>query len=160
MHMIHSAGRLRFFTLVLATASGLAACASSTASHADAPHAAAAPRGALTLRIGSPLPVHPIPAGFLGLSLEFPAIPAYAGTDPQAIDPVFEQLIRNVAPGQSPVLRIGGDSTDWTWWPVPGMARPAGVNYTLTRNWLAVASALTNALGARLIMGIDLEADS
>lgn len=102
----------------------------------------------------------PIPRGFLGLSLEYRAVEAYAGSDPSAINPVFEQLISNLSPGQPPRIRIGGDSTDWTWWPVPHMRRPPGVSYTLTKRWVAVTRALATALGARLILGIDLEADS
>ena len=101
-----------------------------------------------------------IPAGFLGLSLEYPAIEAYAGTDPAGIDPVFEQLIRNLAPSQGPVLRIGGDSADSTWWPVPGATRPPGVTFTLGPRWVQVMRALTTALQAKLILGVNLEADS
>jgi hypothetical protein len=100
----------------------------------------------------------PIPAGFLGLSLEYDSIERYAGTDPRAIDPVFVQLVRNLNPGQSPALRIGGDTTDWTWWPVPGLRKPPGVTYTLSRRWINVTRALTQELRARLILGIDLEA--
>jgi hypothetical protein len=101
-----------------------------------------------------------IPAGFLGLSFENDAIFPYAGTEPQSLNPVFVQLIRNLTPGQSPSLRIGGDSTDWAWWPVPGLAKPGGVRITLTPQWMAVTRALASTLNARLIMGIDLEADS
>ena len=101
-----------------------------------------------------------IPPGFLGLSLENTAIIPYAGSDPEALDPVFLQLVRNLTPDQSPVLRIGGDSTDWAWYPVPGMSKPGGVRVTLTRRWLAVMHALATGLNARLIMGVDLEADS
>jgi Glycosyl hydrolase family 79 C-terminal beta domain len=101
-----------------------------------------------------------IPAGFLGLSLENTAIIPYAGTDPKALDPVFLQLVRNLTPAQSPVLRIGGDSTDWAWYPVPGLSKPNGVRVTLTRQWLAVMHAVASDLNARLIMGVDLEADS
>ncbi len=101
-----------------------------------------------------------IQPGFLGLSLENTAIIPYAGTDPKAPDPVFLQLVRNLTPGQSPVLRIGGDSTDWAWYPVPGLSKPHGVRVTLTPRWLAVTHALATGLNARLIMGIDLEADS
>jgi hypothetical protein len=101
-----------------------------------------------------------IQPGFLGLSLENTAIIPYAGNDPKAPDPVFLQLVRNLTPGQSPVLRIGGDSTDWAWYPVPGLSKPSGVRVTLTRRWLAVMHALATDLKARLIMGIDLEADS
>ncbi len=101
-----------------------------------------------------------IQPGFLGLSLENTAIIPYAGRDPKAPDPVFLQLVRNLTPGQSPVLRIGGDSTDWAWTPVPGLSKPKGVRVTLTQRWLAMMHALATDLNARLIMGIDLEADS
>ena len=101
-----------------------------------------------------------VPAGFVGLSMEIPSVESYAGHDPQAIDPVFEQLVRNLAPGQSPVLRIGGDSTDWTWYPVTNTQRPPWVRYTLTPGWIQVTRALSEALKARLIFGINLEADS
>ena len=102
----------------------------------------------------------PLPAGFLGLSLENSAILPYAGNNPKAVDPVFLQLVRNLNPSQSPVLRIGGDSTDWAWYPVPGLSKPNGVRVTLTPRWLAVMRTLATDLGARLIMGVDLEADS
>ena len=98
--------------------------------------------------------------GFLGLSLEYSAIEGYAGTDAVALDPVFERLIRNLAPGQSPVLRIGGDSTDRTWWPAPGLVALPGLKYAITPRWLAVTRALAVALRARLILGLNLEAGS
>ena len=101
-----------------------------------------------------------IPAGFLGLSLEFTSIEAYAGNDPTALNPAFEQLIRNIAPGQMPVLRIGGDTSDWSWIPVPHMKRPLGVRINLDRTWLQVMSALSQAVDARLILGINLEANN
>jgi hypothetical protein len=101
-----------------------------------------------------------IPPGFLGLSLENSAVIPYAGSDPKAPDPVLLQLIRNLTPRQSPVLRIGGDSTDWAWYPVPGLSKPKGVRVTLTPRWLAMTHALASDLNARLILGVDLEADS
>jgi hypothetical protein len=115
---------------------------------------------ALKITVGAGTYGRPIPAGFLGLSFEFPAIERYAGGDPGAINPVFAQLIRNLAPGQQPSLRIGGDSSDWTWWPVPHMARPPGVRIVLDTRWRAVVSALAQELQARLILGINLEANS
>jgi hypothetical protein len=112
------------------------------------------------ITVGSAAGGRTIPAGFLGLSFENDAILPYAGTDPGALNPVFLQLIRNLTPGQSPSLRIGGDSTDWAWWPVSGLAKPGGARITLTPQWLDVTRALASTLTARLIMGIDLEADS
>lgn len=100
-----------------------------------------------------------IPAGFLGLSLEYPAVLAYAGSDPAAIDPVFVRLIRRLTAGGQVVLRIGGDSADRSWWPVAALAHPPGVSYALTHRWLDVAAALVRKLGApKLIVGLNLEA--
>ena len=58
------------------------------------------------------------------------------------------------------MLRVGGDSTDWTWWPVPHMRKPPGIRFTLTPRWMSVAHALASDLDAQLILGINLEADS
>ena len=101
-----------------------------------------------------------IPRGFLGLSLEYTAVEPYAGQNPLAPDPVFLQLVRNLSPGQRPSLRIGGDSTDSSWWPVPGLSPPGGITYSLTDQWLAVTRAVASALHARLILGVNLKADS
>ena len=102
----------------------------------------------------------PLPAGFLGLSLEYGALDAYTGGNPAALNPVFVRLLRNLAPtpGQPLLLRIGGDSTDATWWQVPGLARPAGIRYALTPRWAATARALATVLNARLILGVNLAA--
>lgn len=58
------------------------------------------------------------------------------------------------------MLRIGGDSTDHTWWPLPGVIEPAGVSYALTPDWLATVHRAAARLHARLILGIDLAAGS
>jgi hypothetical protein len=100
----------------------------------------------------------PLAPGFVGLSIEYDGLLRYTGTDPAAIDPVFERLVRNLSPGQAPELRIGGDSTDRSWWPVPGLARPGGVSYTLTPRWMAVTAALARDLGARLTLGLNWDA--
>jgi hypothetical protein len=112
------------------------------------------------LSVGNSATTHEIPSGFVGLSMEIPSVLSSAGNDPRRIDSVLVQLIRNLTPGQRPVLRLGGDSTDWTWWPIGGMVRPLGVRYTLTPRWLAVTRALAAAADARLIVGIDFEVDS
>jgi len=94
--------------------------------------------------------------GFVGVSVEYQAIPSYAGRDPRSVNPVLVQLLRGLAPGQSPVLRIGGNSTDRTWWPVRGVVRPAGVSFNLNKGWLRVTQALAAATGGKLILGINL----
>jgi hypothetical protein len=97
-----------------------------------------------------------IPPGFLGLSMEYKAVHAYTGRDPRAIDPVLLGLIRGLSPGQSPVLRIGGDSTDWTWWPVRGVIPRGGLSYGLTKGWIRTTRALASDLQAKMIMGVNL----
>lgn len=106
--------------------------------------------------IGSTSTSAPIPPGFVGLSMEFGAVHQYTGNDPNAINPVLVHLIRNLAPGQAPVLRIGGNSTDQSWWPVPGVLPPRGIRYPLTRGWIRTTAALAQTLGAKLIVGVNL----
>jgi hypothetical protein len=112
------------------------------------------------LTVGAPLRVRPLPSGFMGLSLEYRAIQEYGGHDPRAINPLLVRLIDELSPGGRPHLRIGGDSTDRTWWPAHGVHKPLGAYIRLNRDWAAVAGALVRATGARVMLGIDLEADS
>ena len=95
----------------------------------------------------------------MGLSIEYRSTPGYFGT-PGDPDGVFDQLVRNLNPGQSPVLRFGGDTTDWTWAPTPGVAKPPGIQYTLGPQWMSATRAAAQALNARLILGVNLESDS
>jgi hypothetical protein len=98
---------------------------------------------------------------FLGIALEYSAIPPWVGRGGRApADPVLVQLLRNLDPVGRPVIRVGGESGDRTWWPVPGMKRPPGLRYNLTRAWLRSARALDQALDPRLLLGINLEANN
>jgi hypothetical protein len=100
-----------------------------------------------------------MPGGFLGVSFEYPAARQYTGSDPRAIDPVLINLLKGMTPGQTPVVRIGGDSTDATWWPIRHVRTPGGVSYALTHSWLQTTRAFAADLRAKLILGINLEAD-
>jgi hypothetical protein len=102
----------------------------------------------------------PMGAGFLGLSIEYPTLAWYLGGRPDRIDPVFLTLVRQLDPGQSPVLRIGGNSTDHTWWPIRGFRKPPGASFALSRRWLSLARALAVQTKGRLILGINLGAGS
>jgi Glycosyl hydrolase family 79 C-terminal beta domain len=95
--------------------------------------------------------------GFVGVSLEYSALHVYTGRDPRAVNPVLVSLLRGLAPGsQTPVLRIGGNSADATWWPVRGAIPPGGIRYALTPGWIRTTHALAQALKARLILGVNL----
>ena len=73
---------------------------------------------------------------------------------------MLEQLIRNLTPGQQPVIRIAGHSSDRAWYPIPNAPTPTGVRYVLTPTWLAVVKALAEGVDARLILGVNLEVNS
>ncbi len=148
---------------VLILALWLAGCGSAGAKTGTRPASSSAPGGAgggLAVGVSGTAYGQALPAGFVGLSIEERALEQFAGTNPKALDPVFVRLLADIAPQQSPVLRIAGDSTDWSWWPVAHMARPGGVRYDLTPTWMSVAHALAASLRARLILGVNLEADS
>ena len=102
----------------------------------------------------------PIPSGFLGFSFEFQGVRAYTGSDPAHINPVLVQLIRNLTPGQAPVLRIGGNSTDVSYVTGPGVRPLPYVGYELTPSWMATTGALARQLRARMIMGLNLAANN
>jgi hypothetical protein len=101
-----------------------------------------------------------VSAGFVGLATEFPDIEKEVGTNPADPDIPFEHLVRGLAPYGGLSLRIGGDSTDWAWWPVPGMSQPPWVRWAMTPTWAAVTKKLADDLHAHLIVGINMEADS
>ncbi|WP_249009525.1 glycosyl hydrolase family 79 C-terminal domain-containing protein [Conexibacter sp. DBS9H8] len=123
--------------------------------------AAPSPPGpvAVQVTVGSTPTSEPLPAGFLGFSVEYGALRAYLGPDPNALDPVFLALLQGVAQGQFPVLRVGGNSTDETWVPLPGVLPPVAVTNVITPDWLSTVHALVAATGARLILGVNLAAN-
>jgi hypothetical protein len=146
--------RAQTVSVVWARLGALALSALAIAGWVGVASAAGAPRPPVVSFAKAPLGA-PLPAGFVGLSFEFSAVPTYTGSA-AAVNPAVVQLIRNLTPGQTPVLRIGGNSTDQTWWPVAGVATPAVVKYALTPAWMQTTGALAQALGARLVLGINL----
>jgi len=109
----------------------------------------------------SPTPLgNAVPGAFVGVSLEYGTVDSAELPGRGGADRVLAELIRNLSPGYAPIVRIGGDSGDKTWWPVPGIPRPRGIDYALTPTWLADARALARSTHARLILGINLESDS
>jgi len=145
--------------LTLAAVTMVIAAAAVLIAPSDATVPRVVPPNALLIDIASTPASRPIPPGFIGFSIEYPSSLAYSGTDPAAPNPTFIRLVQAINPSGSPVIRVGGDTTDWTWWPTPGVNRPRGVRYALTPRWLAVTRATALALRAHLILGINLEAD-
>ncbi len=149
--------RVRACLLAAFTASLLAA-AVAVLGDIDADSAGArAADPSYTATVGSNGSGQSMPQGFTGVSLEYGALHAYTGRDPDHVNPVLIQLLRNLAPGgQNSVLRIGGNSADKTWWPMRGQVPPGGITYVLNNGWMRTTRALATALGTRMIMGVNL----
>ncbi|HET9720319.1 MAG TPA: glycosyl hydrolase family 79 C-terminal domain-containing protein [Solirubrobacteraceae bacterium] len=122
--------------------------------------AAARAGTSVTVRVTSTAISAPVRSGFLGLALEFNDVPHLAGPTVRSVNPVFVALLHNLDPSGRAPLRIGGQSTARSWWPVPGMPRPLGITYNLSPRWAADARALAEATGTRLMPGIEFEADN
>ena len=105
--------------------------------------------------VGAPTSAPAIAKGFIGFSIEYQSIAADAGT-PANPNTVMDRLIGTLNPNQRPVIRVGGDSTDHTWWPVSGAKEP-GFAFTLTPAWLRSVASFARATDAKLMLGIDLE---
>ncbi len=116
--------------------------------------------GSATVTVSSSRIGKPIPQGFVGVSLEVRGVESYTGTDPNNVNPVLEQLIRNLSPGGRPVIRLGGDTADWSWYPIPGKSRPLGVRYDLSKTWLSIVRGLAAATNAQVIAGVNFEVNS
>jgi hypothetical protein len=139
----------------------IAACAAlATLTAFAVPDAAAAREDSVSMSVAARSITRPIAPGFLGLALEYSGIRAWADPITAQPNPILLQLIRNLDPAGRPVIRIGGLSTDHSWWPVPGMKAPLGITYTLTPAWAQSLQALAQALDAQLVLGVNLEADS
>jgi hypothetical protein len=113
----------------------------------------------ITVSVAGRSPARALPNNYLGLALTYQGATRWAGSASRPADPVLVQLIRNLAPHGHPVLRIGGVSADRSWWPIKGYRKPIGIWYDLTPAWAASLRGLAQAARARLILGLNLEAD-
>lgn len=125
----------------------------------SSPAGTSADAPSVSVSVGSTPQGRVMHSGFVGVSLETKALHIYTGRDPRAINPVLVALLRGLAPRQAPVLRIGGDSTDYTWWPMRGVIPPPGISYALTKGWMRTTHALARDIRGKLIVGVNLAGD-
>ena len=74
-------------------------------------------------------------------------------------DTPFVRLLSNLSPGAPFLLRLGGNSGDDSWWPIPGMKKVPYL-YPLTPRWGGDVQALLTALGGKAILGVTLKVNS
>ena len=145
--------RVPLLALLVAVLVGIGAASSASAAGSSVASPA-------TISIGTNPAGPPVSAGFVGLATEYWDVQKEVGSDPAHPDRAFEQIARNLSPYGGLTLRIGGDSTDWSWWPITGMKQPPWVRWTMTPAWAAVTKRLVSDLQAHLIIGLNMEANS
>jgi hypothetical protein len=102
------------------------------------------------------LPAITLPRSYLGLSIEYWGLPRYE-SHPHTFARVLS-LLR--VPGNGPmILRIGGDSADRSYWD-PSLRRLRGRFFALTPGWLSETARLVRRLRVRLILDLNVVADS
>jgi hypothetical protein len=156
--MCHHAAVLRRALLAVAAVLGLALAGWFAPARLGFVSAAPADADTLSATVASNPSGPSMPEGFVGVSIEFRAVHQYTGNNPLAINPVLLNLLKGLTPDQQPVIRIGGNSTDASWWPLKGMVPPGGIYYPITNAWLRTTKALAADLKAKLILGVNLAA--
>ena len=107
---------------------------------------------------GTPV-ARPLPQGFLGIAIEFRTVGSWEPGGSAAPNPVLAQLVHNLNPIGRPWIRIGGESTDRSWWPTVGVPQPLGVTETLGPAWGQALRQLAVSTNAKLLLGLNLEAN-
>jgi len=99
-----------------------------------------------------------IPYSFSGFSMEYGDVLNFTGRTTDTKNQVFIQLLKNLGNfgnGATPV-RVGGNSTDESWWNPNGLTKPAGVKCNITNVDLASLEASLSQTGSQLILGVNL----
>jgi hypothetical protein len=98
-----------------------------------------------------------VPPSFAGFSIEYWSALDYLGAFGQA-NPAFAALTQTLAHGGrgAPTIRIGGNSTDGTWWNPGGAPRPAGIDTDINAAWIAQLKAWTTVTRTPMILGVNL----
>lgn len=101
-------------------------------------------------------PGAPIPRSFAGFSMEYWSAQSYVGG--KRPNPIFAQLVQTLAAGGNgaPTIRIGGNSTDESWWNPVAAPRPAGVATDVTPPWLGVLGQWAGSTRTPIILGVNL----
>jgi hypothetical protein len=120
-----------------------------------APRVAAVPPPPIaTATIGAARTGVRIPRSFLGLSMEYFGFGHDGGAGP-----LLARLVGGLASGGGPpTLRIGGRTSDASWWNPAHQPRPPGIAFDITPQWLARLSALVRASHAPVLLGLNLAA--
>ncbi|MEA2359639.1 MAG: hypothetical protein QOI62_2899 [Solirubrobacteraceae bacterium] len=136
----------------------VAAAAVATACGATHPTVRSRPSGAgrAVVTIDAAAPGRAVPRSFLGLSIEWDSVEAYAGPPGRrnaALRTLLAPLVREAGPL---ALRVGGDTADQAWWNPTGRRRPATVLQDVTPATLDAVAWLARGLRGPVTLDLDL----
>jgi Glycosyl hydrolase family 79 C-terminal beta domain len=110
-----------------------------------------------------------IPYAFSGFSIEYSDLKNFTGQratgstfneilKSPGFNPIFTQLLKNLATYKNgwPMVRVGGNSTDESWWNPTLLPRPLGIKHDITNDTLDNLAGSTPTNGSRLILGLNL----
>ena len=99
-----------------------------------------------------------LPRSFVGFSLEYNFAPFFLGLPRTGPNRPLVGLLRAIARTRSgrPPIRIGGGSTDDTWWNPKGRPRPRGITYEIQPWWVRGVQAFQRESRSPLILGLNL----
>jgi Glycosyl hydrolase family 79 C-terminal beta domain len=123
----------------------------------------------VTANIDTEHPSLSIPYAFSGFSIEYSDLKNFTGqrakgstfnqvlSDP-GFNPIFTRLLKNIAVYKNgwPMVRLGGNSTDESWWNPTLLPRPLGITNDITNDTLDNLAASTPPNSSRLILGLNL----
>jgi hypothetical protein len=137
----------------LAVAAVAAAVAGAVAGARDGGGGPAGAPARATVRVDARARGPTVPPSFLGLSVEWDSVWAYARAH-RAVARLLAPIAR--AQGTPPALRIGGDSGDQAWWNPRGRPRPPAVLQDVGPATLGAVGRLARALHGPVALGVDL----
>jgi hypothetical protein len=100
-----------------------------------------------------------IPKSFLGFSFEYPDLEKFVGTTRKPL-PSFVRLLNQLRDFNGPpVIRVGGESQDESWYSNTRTEHPDNVTFTIGRELTQALDAAAQATQSKLILGLNLGAD-
>lgn len=101
-----------------------------------------------------------VPRSFLGLSIEYQSVRPYFGLESRSNQAFLKRVAALGAAQHAPVpLRIGGNSSDQSWWNPSARPRPHGVLNDLGPGWVGSLATGQKGLGAPVMLGLNLALD-
>lgn len=112
----------------------------------------------VTAKVDIDNPGQTIPWSFSGFSFEHGDVLNFTGKTTTDINPVFVQLLKNIGNNNNgvPTVRIGGASTDISWWNPNNLTKPLGIKYNITNTDLSSLEASLSQTNSKLILGLNL----